>query len=104
MKRTLQPMKHGSEMQKEPIQQNQRLMVLLLGVMVLVMLGFVLKTAQAVILPLVIAWFLSYTLAPLVNFLARHRIPTGPSVAVVMIALFGFFYLTGLFLYTRAMV
>lgn len=84
--------------------QNQRVLVPLIGVIALVMVGFVLKIAQAVILPLVIAWLLSYILAPPVNFLARHRVPTAPAVAVVMILLFGFFYLTGLFLYTRAMV
>ncbi len=83
---------------------NQRVLIPLIGVITLVMVGFVLKTAQAVILPLVIAWLLSYILAPPVNFLARHRVPTAPAVAVVMILLFGFFYLTGLFLYTRAMV
>jgi predicted PurR-regulated permease PerM len=82
--------------------QNQRVLIPLIGVIALVMVGFVLKTAQAVILPLVIAWFLSYILAPPVNFLARHRIPTAPAVAVVMVLLFGFFYLTGLFVYSRA--
>lgn len=84
--------------------QNQRVLIPLIGVIALVMVGFVLKTAQAVILPLVIAWLLSYILAPLVNFLARRRVSPAPAVAVVMILLFGFFYLTGLFLYTRAMV
>jgi predicted PurR-regulated permease PerM len=83
--------------------QNQRVLIPLIGVIALVAVGFVLKTAQAVILPLVIAWFLSYILAPPVNFLARHRVPTAPAVAVVMVLLFGFFYLTGLFIFARAM-
>lgn len=83
------------------MQQNQRVLIPLIGVIALVSAGFVLKTAQAVILPLIIAWFLSYILAPLVNFLAKHRVPTGPSVGVVMILLLGFFYLTGLFVYSR---
>ncbi|MFA7257326.1 MAG: AI-2E family transporter [Kiritimatiellales bacterium] len=85
------------------MQQNQRVLIPLIGIIALVAAGFVLKTAQAVILPLVIAWFLSYILAPLVNFLARHKVPTGPSVGVVLILLLGFFYLTGLFVYSRAM-
>ena len=83
--------------------QNQRVLIPLIGVIALVAVGFVLKTAQAVILPLVIAWFLSYILAPLVNFLDRHRVPPGPSVAVVLVLLLGFFYLAGLFVYSRAM-
>lgn len=84
------------------VQQN-RVLIPLIGVIALVAIGFVLKTAQAVILPLVIAWFLSYILAPLVNFLARNRVPTGPAVGVVLAVLLGFFYLTGLFLHTRIM-
>ena len=83
------------------MQQNQRVLIPLIGIIALVCAGFVLKTAQAVILPLIIAWFLSYILAPLVNFLARHKVPTGPSVGFVMILLMGFFYLTGLFVYSR---
>lgn len=82
---------------------NQRVLIPLIGVLTLIAAGFVLKVAQAVILPLVIAWFLSYLLAPPVNFLARHRIPTAPAVAVVMVLLFGFLYLTGLFLYSRVL-
>jgi predicted PurR-regulated permease PerM len=85
------------------MQQNQRVLIPLIGIIALVAAGFVLKTAQAVILPLVIAWFLSYILAPLVNFLDRHRVSPGPSVAVVLVLLMGFFYLTGLFLYSRIM-
>lgn len=81
--------------------QNQRVLIPLIGVIALVAAGFVLKTAQTVILPLVIAWFLSYILAPPVNFLARHRVPPGPSVAVVLILLLGIFYLSGLFIYSR---
>jgi predicted PurR-regulated permease PerM len=85
------------------MQHNQRVLIPLIGIIALVAAGFVLKVAQAVILPLVIAWFLSYILAPLVNFLARHRVPTGPSVCVVLILLMGFFCLAGLFVYSRAM-
>jgi predicted PurR-regulated permease PerM len=96
-------MKRGTET-GSGLMQNQRVLLPLIGVITLVMVGFVLKTAQAVILPLVIAWFLSYIFAPMVNFLARHRVPAGPAVGVVLAVLFGFFYLTGLFLYTRAMV
>jgi len=85
------------------MQQNQRVLIPLVGIVAMVATGFVLKTAQAVILPLVIAWFLSYILAPLVNFLARKRVPTGPSVGVVLFLLLGFFYLAGLFIYSRVL-
>ncbi|MCU0858515.1 MAG: AI-2E family transporter [Pontiellaceae bacterium] len=85
------------------MEQNQRILIPLIGIIALILVGFVLKTAQSVILPLVIAWFLSYLFAPLVNFLARKGVPSGPSVGVVLIVLLGFFYLTGLFLYARVM-
>jgi AI-2 transport protein TqsA len=83
--------------------QNNRVLIPLLGILALVAVGFVLKAAQAVIIPLMIAWLLSYILAPVVNWLARHRIPTGPAVGVVLLLLLLLFYLTGLFVHTRAM-
>lgn len=85
------------------MQSHLRMFILPAGLVALLSAGFILKTAQAVILPFVIAWFLSYIFAPIINFLARRRVPIGPSVAVVMVLLFGFFYLTGLFLYARGM-
>lgn len=83
--------------------QNQRVLIPLVGIIALVMVGFVLKTAQSVILPLIIAWLLSYLLAPAVNFLVKHRIPTGASVLAVVVLLVGFFYLIGVFVQTRVM-
>lgn len=83
--------------------QNQRILIPLIGVIALVAVGFVLKTAQAVILPLIIAWLLSYLLAPIVNFLVRHRVPTAAAVLVVVALLIGFFYLIGVFVQTRVM-
>jgi len=83
--------------------KDNRFVIPFLGIIALVMVGFVLKAAQAVIIPLIIAWLLSYLLAPIVNWLARHRIPTGPAVAVVMLLLLFAFYLAGLFVHTRAM-
>jgi AI-2 transport protein TqsA len=81
--------------------QNQRVLIPLLGVIALIAVGFVLKIAQAVILPLIIAWLLSYILAPAVNFMVRHRLPAGLSVMIVIVLLIGFFYLVGIFVQTR---
>lgn len=82
---------------------NNRIAIPLLGVLALVAAGFVLHTAKQVVLPLVIAWLLSYILAPAVNFLVRHRIPTGVAVLLVLVLLFGLIYLFGLFVHTRVM-
>lgn len=75
----------------------------LLAIVALAAAGFILKAAQAVILPLVIAWFLSCLFAPIVRFLVRHRVPVPLAAACVIVLVFGFFYLTGLFLYARSL-
>ncbi len=59
-----------------------------LGILAVIAVGAVLKIAQAVVIPLVIAWFLSYILAPLVTFLVRRlRFPAALAVAGVVILL-----------------
>ena len=59
-----------------------------LGLLAVIAVGFVLKTAQAVIIPLLIAWLLSYLLAPVVNFLVRRlRFPAVIAVAFVVLLL-----------------
>ena len=59
-----------------------------LGILAVIAVGFVLKTAQAVVIPLLIAWLLSYLLAPVVNFLVRRlRFPAVVAVAVVVVLL-----------------
>ncbi len=83
--------------------QDNRYLIPFLGIITLVMVGFVLKAAQVVILPLIIAWLLSYLFAPVVNFLARHKVPTGVAVLAVLLILIGFFYLIGYFVQTRVM-
>jgi AI-2 transport protein TqsA len=71
------------------------------GILVLVAVGFVLKSAQSVILPLVIAWLLSYIIAPAVDFLTQRKIPAVLGVLLILILLAGILYLSGMFLYTR---
>ncbi|MGE4490486.1 MAG: AI-2E family transporter [Kiritimatiellales bacterium] len=83
--------------------QNQRVLIPLIGIIALVAVGFVLKTAQTVVLPLIIAWLLSYIFAPVVNFLAKRKVPTGAAVLAVLVLLIGFFYLIGIFVQTRVM-
>lgn len=83
--------------------QDNRYLIPFLGIITLVLVGFVLKAAQVVVLPLIIAWLLSYLFAPVVNFLARHKIPIGVAVLAVLLILVGFFYLIGFFVQTRVM-
>lgn len=83
--------------------QDNRFVIPFLGIIALVLIGFVLKAAQVVVLPLIIAWLLSYLFAPVVKFLASHKVPTGAAVLAVLLILVGFFYLIGMFVQTRVM-
>lgn len=73
-----------------PSDRPQRLNTasLSLGLLAVIAVGFVLKAAQGVVIPLLIAWFLSYLLAPPVNFLVRRlRLPAPLAVACVVLLL-----------------
>ena len=71
------------------------------GILVLVAVGMVLKFAKPVVLPLIIAWLLSYLIGPAINFMTQRKIPTTLAVLVILIILLGTFYLSGTFLYSR---
>jgi len=94
---------YGSDTVMNESKGNQNVIVALLSVLALFAVCTVLTIAQSVILPLIIAWLLSYILGPVVTTLERRRIPTGVSITVVLLLLFGFCYLGGMFLFGRAM-
>lgn len=59
-----------------------------LGLLAVIGVGAMLKAAQGVVIPLLIAWLLSYLLAPAVNFLVRRlRLPAPLAVAGVVLLL-----------------
>jgi AI-2 transport protein TqsA len=80
---------------------RSKITFIFLGILVLVAVGVVLKSAQSVILPLIIAWLLSYLIGPAVNFMTSRKIPTTLAVAIILIFLLGIFYLSFTFLYSR---
>jgi predicted PurR-regulated permease PerM len=80
---------------------RSKITFIFLGILVLVAVGMVLKSAQSVILPLIIAWLLSYLIGPAINFMTRRKIPTTLAVVLILIVLLGIFYLSGTFLYAR---
>jgi predicted PurR-regulated permease PerM len=63
-----------------------------------VLVGAVLKLAASILLPLVIAVFLSFIVAPLVNLLDRMRMPRILAIAIVLLIFFGLIFLIFLFL------
>ena len=81
---------------------NNKLVTGLLAFLAVIAAGTVLKAAQSVVLPLIIAWLLSYVFGPVVNFLSVRRVPTPLSTLVVLVLLMVICYLGGRFLYERA--
>jgi predicted PurR-regulated permease PerM len=80
---------------------RSKIIFIFMGILVLIAVGMVLKYAQSVILPLIIAWLLSYLIGPAVNFMTARKIPTTLAVFIILLILLGIFYLSGTFLYSR---
>lgn len=78
-----------------------KVLIGLVGVIALVAVGVVLNFAQAVFIPLIIAWLLSYIFGPIVRYLAKRRVPVGLAVVFVLAIFFGLCFLGALFLNTR---
>lgn len=81
--------------------EQSRVTLFLLAVIALFAVGAVLKLAQPVILPLVIAWLLSYVLAPVVDFLTRRKVPRPFAILFVLLLLFVVVYTGAVFLNAR---
>lgn len=81
--------------------ESNRIVVALLTILCVLAVGVVFDAAQAVLVPLIIAWLLSYILAPVVNFMVSHKVPVGLSAFLVLLLLLGVCYLSGLFLHGR---
>jgi len=81
--------------------KRSNLMIGLLGVLVLFAVATALKAAQTVLIPLMIAWLLSYICGPVVTFLVGKKIPLGLAVFAVLILVLGVCYLGGIFLIGR---
>ncbi|MDD5475393.1 MAG: AI-2E family transporter [Syntrophales bacterium] len=80
---------------------KEKPLLFFIGVIALVAIGFVLKVAQQVILPLVIAWLLTFVVGPVVNTMTRRKIPLPIAILLVIILLFGVGYMGVVFLQGR---
>ncbi len=81
--------------------KNINIIIACVSILTLVAVGVVLKAAQSVILPFVIAWLLSYIFGPVVRFMAKRKVPSAFSVVLVLSILLGICYLGIFFLNTR---
>lgn len=71
-----------------------------LGTLFLLAVGFVLSTAQGIIIPMVVALLFSFMLYPVIRFLTKIGVPRLFSILIVLTGLFGFLYLVFVILYS----
>ena len=82
--------------------QTENLVVLLLGILVLIAIGAVLHLLRGIILPFLVALFLSYLLEPAVRLLTRLRVPHAIATCLALLSTFSLVALMGILLYTSA--
>lgn len=71
-----------------------------IAVVVLFVVGVVLKLARPVLIPFILAVFLSYIIDPALTFLTRCRCPRPGAVLIVLALMFVFLYLAGALVYS----
>ncbi|NCC51263.1 MAG: AI-2E family transporter [Spartobacteria bacterium] len=79
------------ELRRGPI-NSLGLLTVLVAVITLILVGTVLKLADTVLVPLVLAWLLSQLLGPAVIFLERRHVPPGLAAGLSIILLLFIFY------------
>lgn len=77
------------------------LLVGLLSVLVVFVVAATFKAAYNVVIPLMIAWLLSYICGPVVNYLVHRKIPLGVAVFAVLVLVLFVCYFCGIFLSGR---
>ncbi len=73
----------------------------LLSVLVVFAVAAAFKVAASVVIPLMIAWLLSYICGPVVNYLVHKRVPLGIAVFLVLMLVLFICYSFGVFLSGR---
>ena len=81
--------------------KRANLIVGLLSILVVFAFAAAFKAAYNVVIPLMIAWLLSYICGPVVNYLVHRKVPLGVAVFLVLMLLLVIFYFCGTFLYGR---
>lgn len=81
--------------------ERNRSILFFLGTLTVIAVGVVLKTLKPVVLPLVIAWFLSYVVAPMVDAMVKRKVPRTLALFLVLLFLFAVCYGGFIFLHGR---
>lgn len=85
------------------IMDKDRTVLFLLALLALVAVGFVLKVAQPVIMPLVIAWLITFIVSPVITVMTNRKIPLPIAILVVIVLLLGIGYMGVVFLQGRVL-
>ena len=81
--------------------KSYRLIIGLLTILVLFAVATAFKVAASVVIPLMIAWLLSYICGPVVSYLVHKNVPLSLSVFAVLALVIFVCYLGGIFLISR---
>lgn len=79
---------------------ESRLTRICLVIIVLFIIGIVLKIAKPVLLPFLVAIFISYTMSPLLDWLLKIKVPKLLAISSILILTFSLLYLFGLLIYS----
>jgi AI-2 transport protein TqsA len=71
-----------------------------LAIVVIFVAGVVLKLARPILIPFILAVFLSYIIDPVLTFLTGCRCPRPAAVVIVLVLMFVFLYLAGVLVYS----
>ncbi|MCX8160077.1 MAG: AI-2E family transporter [Candidatus Saccharicenans sp.] len=79
---------------------ESRLTRISLVIIVLFITGIILRIARPVLLPFIVALFISYAVSPLLDWLVRLKVPKLLAIISILILTFSFIYLLGLLLFS----
>jgi predicted PurR-regulated permease PerM len=82
--------------------RDSKLVLIFLGILVFIAVGFVLHILQPILLPFVVALFLSRIFGPLNAALRRKRVPAALSILLVLIVVSAVLFVFGLAVYSSA--
>ena len=81
--------------------KRSNIIIGLLGLLAVFAVAAAFKAAHTVVVPLMIAWLLSYICGPVVNYLVHKKIPLGVAVFAVLMLVLVVCYFCGIFLSGR---
>lgn len=82
-----------------PYIAESRIIVILLGILSAIAIGFVLYYTRSIVLPFALAVFISYILNPLITFFEKRKIPVSIAIILAIIITFMFLNLFGILVY-----